>query len=247
LNFTDYLTFLARGYADNQMNMNSVERVEEYCNIQPEKYLIPSTPCEHDVIGSTIDAEGDLHTVRVDINANNGDGNNNKNNINNSSRSGGSRSSSSSSSSSRSGNSISSDNSISATCFYKGASVDESSIKASIVPSEADVHPDWPQKGAISFRCVNMRYETSPNLVLKNLSFDVPSRCKVGVVGRTGAGKSSLIATLFRLCEIESGSIHIDGVSIGDISLNSASVANLNCSARGVAAKWESSGQYRSF
>jgi len=56
-------------------------------------------------------------------------------------------------------------------------------------------------------------------LVLKKVSFRVEAGSKVGIVGRTGAGKSTIAQTLSRLLELESGSIEIDGVDIASISL----------------------------
>ncbi|KAJ2946419.1 hypothetical protein O0L34_g12458 [Tuta absoluta] len=76
---------------------------------------------------------------------------------------------------------------------------------------------DWPSKGHIKFDGVYMKYGESDAPVLKNLSFDIQSSWKVGVVGRTGAGKSSLISALFRLYDIE-GSVEIDGIDTVGIS-----------------------------
>ena len=56
-------------------------------------------------------------------------------------------------------------------------------------------------------------------LVLKSVSFEVKAGEKVGIVGRTGAGKSSLIAVFLRLIELDSGSIFIDDVDISNIKL----------------------------
>ncbi|KAF9157655.1 Canalicular multispecific organic anion transporter 1, partial [Actinomortierella ambigua] len=78
---------------------------------------------------------------------------------------------------------------------------------ASVVPSirKADsVDPEWPQHGHIRFTNVWMRYRPELPWSLENVTFDIKAGEKVGVVGRTGAGKSSLIQVLFRLVEIES-------------------------------------------
>ncbi|XP_060742129.1 ATP-binding cassette sub-family C member 5 isoform X1 [Tachysurus vachellii] len=78
---------------------------------------------------------------------------------------------------------------------------------------------DWPQKGRIRFQDVEMRYRPELPLVLKNITFDILPEEKVGVVGRTGSGKSSLGVALFRLVELSGGSIIIDGVNIAHIGL----------------------------
>ncbi|XP_067141332.1 ATP-binding cassette subfamily C member 4-like [Centruroides vittatus] len=78
---------------------------------------------------------------------------------------------------------------------------------------------DWPAHGVIKFDNVCLRYSNKENFVLKNLNFLIGSGEKIGIVGRTGAGKSSLIAALFRLTE-PTGSIFVDGVNIGDIDLH---------------------------
>ncbi|KAI1320456.1 hypothetical protein EDD11_000841 [Mortierella claussenii] len=82
----------------------------------------------------------------------------------------------------------------------------------------------WPNQGQISFRNVSMRYREGLPLVLNEISFDIQAGHMVGVVGRTGAGKSSLIQALFRLVELESGNVVIDDIetdTIGTADLRS--------------------------
>ncbi|KAK6541507.1 hypothetical protein TWF694_007315 [Orbilia ellipsospora] len=78
---------------------------------------------------------------------------------------------------------------------------------------------DWPKKGALSFNEYSTRYRSDLDLVLKEVSFDVKPCEKVGIVGRTGAGKSSLALALFRALEAEAGSIVIDDIDISKIGL----------------------------
>lgn len=86
---------------------------------------------------------------------------------------------------------------------------------------ETKVPPrQWPTNAIIDFNSVSMRYDIDEPLVLKNLTFSIQSGEKVGIVGRTGAGKSSIISALFRLTNIE-GSIIIDNVDTKQISLHS--------------------------
>ncbi|CAO3572786.1 unnamed protein product [Mortierella alpina] len=75
----------------------------------------------------------------------------------------------------------------------------------------------WPSEGHISFQSVTMRYREGLPLVLNSISFDVPAGYNIGVVGRTGAGKSSLIQALFRLVDLESGCVVIDGIDTSTI------------------------------
>jgi ABC-type multidrug transport system fused ATPase/permease subunit len=78
----------------------------------------------------------------------------------------------------------------------------------------------WPWKGGVLFKNVSMRYNPSSPLVLKRVTLSVPPGSTLGVVGRTGSGKSSLLLTLFRIIEIESGgSIEIDSVDIRSVSI----------------------------
>lgn len=77
----------------------------------------------------------------------------------------------------------------------------------------------WPQKGEIVLKDVELKYRPKTELVLKKLSFNIKGGSKIGVVGRTGAGKSTLSLALTRVVELQGGSIEIDGVNIGDINL----------------------------
>jgi len=80
----------------------------------------------------------------------------------------------------------------------------------------------WPSKGVIEFRSVCLRYRQGLPLVLNNCSFVIQSNEKVGVVGRTGAGKSSLVTALLRLVELEEHShIYIDDVDVSSLGLKS--------------------------
>uniref|UniRef100_A0A4W6BT59 ATP-binding cassette sub-family C member 5 n=1 Tax=Lates calcarifer TaxID=8187 RepID=A0A4W6BT59_LATCA len=86
---------------------------------------------------------------------------------------------------------------------------------------EADAPaPSWPQQGKITFQNVEMRYRDDLLLVLKNLSFTILPEETIGIVGRTGSGKSSLAVALFRLVELTGGSIIIDGINIAQIGLD---------------------------
>ncbi|XP_075982862.1 ATP-binding cassette subfamily C member 4-like [Anticarsia gemmatalis] len=76
----------------------------------------------------------------------------------------------------------------------------------------------WPQRARLVFRDLSLRYDKDADPVLKKLNIVIESGWKVGVVGRTGAGKSSLISALFRLAPIE-GHVFIDDVDTGDIAL----------------------------
>ena len=77
----------------------------------------------------------------------------------------------------------------------------------------------WPDKGKLSMENVAFQYSTRQPLVLKHVSFSVGPFEKVGIVGRTGAGKSTLISVLFRLAE-PTGQIYIDGVDTKSIGLH---------------------------
>ncbi|KAE9379682.1 putative ABC transporter [Stipitochalara longipes BDJ] len=81
------------------------------------------------------------------------------------------------------------------------------------------VRPSWPENGEIVFSDVQMRYRPGLPLVLKGMSIHIKPGEHIGIVGRTGAGKSSIMSTLFRLVELSSGSISIDSIDIATIGL----------------------------
>ena len=78
----------------------------------------------------------------------------------------------------------------------------------------------WPNAGEIQMKSVCLRYRQGLPLVLDNLTLTIKSKEKIGIVGRTGAGKSSLVTAILRMVEMESGSILIDGVDISKIGLH---------------------------
>ncbi|ETV74101.1 hypothetical protein H257_11404 [Aphanomyces astaci] len=78
----------------------------------------------------------------------------------------------------------------------------------------------WPTHGQVQFDQVSYRYKPTAPLVLQDVSFTVKGGEKVGVVGRTGAGKSSLMMSLFRMNDLAAGHIRIDGLDIADMGLH---------------------------
>ncbi|KAK6456838.1 oligomycin resistance ATP-dependent permease [Scheffersomyces xylosifermentans] len=78
---------------------------------------------------------------------------------------------------------------------------------------------DWPTHGEIEFDGVSMAYRPGLPLVLKDLTFKVASGEKIGICGRTGAGKSSIMTALYRITELDQGRILIDGIDVSTIGL----------------------------
>ncbi|KAF1331594.1 Atp-binding protein, partial [Globisporangium splendens] len=79
----------------------------------------------------------------------------------------------------------------------------------------------WPRQGSITFDKVAFSYKEGAPAVLKGVSFRIQNNEKIGIVGRTGAGKSSLTMALFRINELDSGRIVIDGEDISSMPLHS--------------------------
>lgn len=78
---------------------------------------------------------------------------------------------------------------------------------------------EWPSEGVVDINNVSIRYAPDQPDVLKNVSFQIKAHEKVAVVGRTGAGKSTLSLAFFRIIPLSGGSITIDGINIADIGL----------------------------
>jgi ATP-binding cassette, subfamily C (CFTR/MRP), member 1 len=97
---------------------------------------------------------------------------------------------------------------------------------ALLKPEAPEILPDnrpprnWPAQGKIEFQDFCMKYGKVDTLALNNLNFSVKPRERVGIVGRSGAGKSSMMLALFRMVEGLSGRILIDDIDISSIGLN---------------------------
>ena len=78
---------------------------------------------------------------------------------------------------------------------------------------------DWPSKGEILFENYNVKYRNDTEIVLKNINFHLKPGEHLGIVGRTGSGKSTISLCLFRILEAFSGKIYIDGVDISKVGL----------------------------
>lgn len=78
---------------------------------------------------------------------------------------------------------------------------------------------NWPAQGEVRLTNVTARYRPGLPPVLRDVSVHIPKHAKVGVCGRTGSGKTTLAKCLFRLMEVEGGTIEIDGVDIARVRL----------------------------
>lgn len=78
----------------------------------------------------------------------------------------------------------------------------------------------WPKAGKIDFNSITMKYREELEPSVKQLTVNIQSGMKVGIVGRTGSGKSSILQTLFRLSDTCEGTIKIDGIDIKSVGLH---------------------------
>lgn len=85
--------------------------------------------------------------------------------------------------------------------------------------SELEGRPNWPEKGFVEFKNLSLKYRPDTPMVLKNLTFNIEAGHKIGVVGRTGAGKSTICLCLSRIIEATEGQIFIDGIDISKLNL----------------------------
>lgn len=101
----------------------------------------------------------------------------------------------------------------------------ERCLELTKIPQEADYHKekdneiDWPKLGEIEFVDYSVSYRPTTELVLKELNFKILPGEKIGIVGRTGSGKSTTCLCLFRILEATAGKILIDGVDIATLGL----------------------------
>jgi len=86
--------------------------------------------------------------------------------------------------------------------------------------TDKSLDDSWPGTGNVDVRGLSVRYREGLPLVLDNVTFTVAGGSKIGVVGRTGSGKSSLVQSLFRVLEADHGTIHVDGVDIAEVGLH---------------------------
>lgn len=110
------------------------------------------------------------------------------------------------------------------------SSVERANYYSSELPQEAAAESSpkdggsaleaWPSEGKIEMKDVEMRYREELELVLKGVNISIKASEKVGIVGRTGSGKSSMMIALLRMVEVAGGEILVDGVNLRDLGLN---------------------------
>jgi len=86
-----------------------------------------------------------------------------------------------------------------------------------VAADAATIPADWPQQGAIAFRAASLRYAPELPVIVQDATFDVAPRSHVALLGRTGAGKSTILLALLRTLHVGSGQILVDGVDIAQV------------------------------
>lgn len=109
-------------------------------------------------------------------------------------------------------------NSVERSKFYTDKIAHEAARE--IPEADAPLKNQWPSQGAVEFDDLQIRYRPNLPLVLHGVSLKIKGGERIGIVGRTGAGKSSLMVALFRIVEAAGGRILIDGVDIANIGLD---------------------------
>ncbi|XP_043701211.1 ABC transporter C family member 3-like isoform X2 [Telopea speciosissima] len=89
-----------------------------------------------------------------------------------------------------------------------------------LLVEESRLDHEWPSQGKVDIVDLQVRYAPHLPLVLRGITCTFPSRMKIGIVGRTGSGKSTLVHALFRMFEPTCGQIWIDGINISKIGLH---------------------------
>lgn len=87
------------------------------------------------------------------------------------------------------------------------------------IGQSAELDPAWPRSGSLEFRNVSLRYADHLPMVLKNVSFKIKSGSRVGLIGRTGSGKTTIFQSVYRFVDIVAGEILLDNQSIHQVPL----------------------------
>ncbi|WIA32616.1 hypothetical protein OEZ86_003419 [Tetradesmus obliquus] len=103
--------------------------------------------------------------------------------------------------------------------LYTAEHKDGADGKTVVAVGEGGAPEGWPRRGTIEFENVWMKYLPSAPYALKGVTFRLNHAEKAGVVGRTGSGKSTLLLALYRMFELDKGSIRVDGVDIASLAL----------------------------
>ncbi|KDN44924.1 P-loop containing nucleoside triphosphate hydrolase protein [Tilletiaria anomala UBC 951] len=109
--------------------------------------------------------------------------------------------------------------------FEQKAVSTERIIEYQELPQEPPTHlppgppPSWPSEGSVEIEDLEIKYAPELPTILEGISLAIPGRAKVGIVGKTGCGKSTLASCFFRFVEPVSGRIKIDGVDISTLGL----------------------------